>query len=145
MLLCNTQLCVQLYKNCNDNSANAFHSCACLQTSAFIYIYLLLFSLFFNFFGLNQSPHRGSADAKIKVPSAQNQELTNVLLIDPGAGQNTALHASPTARNFFLVLICPLPVHSPSFLFPNILLLMLYPWNKIGHLFMATSDLSKFP
>ena len=42
------------------------------------------------------------ADGKIKVPSVENSELTNLLTLKPGVGQNIATDASPTARNFFL-------------------------------------------
>ena len=48
-----------------------------------------------------------TADAEISVPSVENPELTNVLPLKPGVGQNIAVHASPTARNFFHVLILP--------------------------------------
>ena len=40
--------------------------------------------------------------AEIKVPSVENPKLSKVLSSKPGAGQNIAMHASPTARNFFL-------------------------------------------
>ena len=33
----------------------------------------------------------------------ENPDLTNVLLLRVGVGQNIAMHASPTAGNFFLV------------------------------------------
>ena len=55
----------------------------------------------------------GTAVAEIKVSSVESPELTNVLPLKPGGGQNIAKLASPTARNFFLVLISILPVHSP--------------------------------
>ena len=42
---------------------------------------------------------------KIKVPSVENPGLTDVLSLKLRAGQNTTAHASPTARNFVLVLI----------------------------------------
>ena len=63
----------------------------------------------------------GTADAKNKVPSVENPELTNVLPLKPGVGQNLAVHALSTARNFFLVLDnLYFPVHSSSF-FSNLL------------------------
>ena len=55
-------------------------------------------------------------DAEIKVPSVENPELTNVLPVKPGVGQNIAMHAYPTARIFFFVLIFTYTAHSPSFL-----------------------------
>ena len=58
---------------------------------------------------------QSETDAEMKVPSVENTELTHVLLLKPGVGQDIAIHASPTARNFVLVLIFTLPVHSPSF------------------------------
>ena len=51
----------------------------------------------------------------MKVPSAENSKLTNVLPLGPKEGENTAMHASPTARNSFLVLISTFPVHSHAF------------------------------
>ena len=38
-------------------------------------------------------------------------------LLKPGVGQNIAMHALPTARNFLLLLISTFPVHSPSIFF----------------------------
>ena len=58
-------------------------------------------------------------DAEIKVPSVENPELINVLLLGFGIGQNIAKLASPTAKNFFRVLISNFPVHSPYF-FPTL-------------------------
>ena len=59
----------------------------------------------------------GPEDTEIKVHSFENPEMTtfNVLSINSRVGQNIALHASPTARNVFLVLISTFPVHSLSF------------------------------
>ena len=77
-----------------------------------------------------------TAYAEIKIPSVENTELTNVLLLKSGLGQNIATHASPTTRNFLLVLISAIPVRWPSF-FPSPLLLNpthlfihVDPWNK---------------
>ena len=42
---------------------------------------------------------RGTAEAEIKVPSAENPELSAVLSVKPGGGQNIVLHVSPAARN----------------------------------------------
>ena len=56
-------------------------------------------------------PQWGTADAQIKVPSAENLELSCVLALKPGVGQNIAMHASPTARSFLLVLITNFPKH----------------------------------
>ena len=58
------------------------------------------------------------------LPAVENPELTNVFPLKPGVEQNIATHASPTASNFFFVLISTFPVHSPSFSsksFPNFL------------------------
>ena len=46
------------------------------------------------------------------VPSVENQELTNVHPLKPGVGQNIAMHASLTARIFFLVPISTFSVRS---------------------------------
>ena len=40
--------------------------------------------------------------------------ISKVLHLKPGAGQNIAMHASRTARDFFLELISIFLVHSPS-------------------------------
>ena len=57
----------------------------------------------------------GTADADIvKVSSVESPELTDVLPLKPGVGQNIALLASPTARNSFLVLISTFSAHTPS-------------------------------
>ena len=56
-------------------------------------------------------------DTEIKVSSTENPELTNVLPLKPGVGQNIATHESPTARNFFCLnfyFLVPL-----TFIFPN--------------------------
>ena len=47
-------------------------------------------------------PQWGATDAEIKVPSGENTEL-NVLHLKPGVGQYIAIHATLTARDFFLV------------------------------------------
>ena len=46
----------------------------------------------------------GGTDALIKVLSVENPEPTNVLPLKPGAGQNIATHAFPTASDLFLVV-----------------------------------------
>ena len=38
-------------------------------------------------------------DAEAMVPSVEKQEVTNVLPLKSGVGQNIASHASPTAWN----------------------------------------------
>ena len=56
---------------------------------------------------------QSETDAEMKVPSVENTEMTHVLLLNPGVGQDIAIHASPTARNLVLVLIFYLtsPIH----------------------------------
>ena len=44
----------------------------------------------------------GTADAEHKAPSAKNPALYHVLSLKLKVGQNMAMHASPTARHFFL-------------------------------------------
>ena len=63
-----------------------------------------------------KSPECGTADAEIKDASV-DQQSSKVLPIEPGVGQNISLHASPTARDFFLELISTFLVHSSSLLF----------------------------
>ena len=46
------------------------------------------------------APQWGAADAEIKVPSGENRG--NVLPLKPGVGQYIAIHATLTARDFFL-------------------------------------------
>ena len=36
----------------------------------------------------------------LRTPSVENPELTNVLPLKPGVGQNIVMHASPAATNF---------------------------------------------
>ena len=48
-----------------------------------------------------KTPQWGAADAEIKVPSGENTEL-KVLPLKPGVGQYIAIHATLTARDFFL-------------------------------------------
>ena len=47
--------------------------------------------------------------------SLENLVLFSRLTLKSGVGQNTTMHASPTARNFVLVLISTSPVHSTPF------------------------------
>ena len=54
---------------------------------------------------------------KLKSHLVRTQSL-NVLPLKPGVGQYIAIHATLTARDFFL-LISTLPVHSPAFC-PNL-------------------------
>ena len=61
----------------------------------------LLFSVFFFIF-LRWS----TTDADIKVPSVENPELTDILPLKTGVSHNITMHASLTARNFFLVQKC---------------------------------------
>ena len=52
---------------------------------------------------------------KVKCPlKKKKSELSKVLCLKPGAGQNTALHVLPTAMNS-VCLISAFPVHSTSF------------------------------
>ena len=55
-----------------------------------------------------------TADAEIKVPSAEDPELSKVLSFTPGLGQKIVLRASPTARNYAF-LIFAFSFHSTSF------------------------------
>ena len=88
----------------------------------------------------------GIADAEIKFPLLRNPELTNIHHLEPGVGQNIATRASPTATNFFLVLISTFPVRSPScfssesshsvltaLVLVNAVFRRLVPRNKTGH------------
>ena len=59
----------------------------------------------------------GTADTEIKVPSAQNPELSTVPSSMSTVDQNITLHASPTARYFYLSIFC-FP-GSFTFIFPK--------------------------
>ena len=50
-------------------------------------------------------PQWVTADPEIKVPSLENLELANVLPSRPGISYSIASLASPTARNFVIVLM----------------------------------------
>ena len=54
------------------------------------------------------TPQWGAADAEIKVPSdlVRTQSL-NVLPFKPGVGQYIAIHATLTARDFFVANFYP--------------------------------------
>ena len=56
---------------------------------------------------------------KLRCPLSCEPSATNVLPLKPGVGQNIAMHASPTTRNFFLVLISTFSVRLSSFLFKS--------------------------
>ena len=58
-------------------------------------------SYYKSFVILHVVPQWGTADAEIKAHSVESPELTNVLPLKPGVGQNIASDASPTARKFF--------------------------------------------
>ena len=87
-------------------------------------------------------PQWGAADAKIKVPSEENTDL-KVFRFKPGIGQYIAMHATLTARDFFLAnsypsgpFTCIFPKPLTSFL-PVLAVAntssCVGPHNKIGH------------
>ena len=53
---------------------------------------------------------------KLKTHLLMRTQSSKVLPVKPGIGQNIAIHASPTARDFFLELISTLNVCLPAFL-----------------------------
>ena len=55
-----------------------------------------------------------TADVEIRTSSAEDSELSKVLNLKPGAGQNTTFHASLTARHS-TILISAFSVYSTSF------------------------------
>ena len=55
---------------------------------------------------MNKTPLWEAADAEIKVPLDENTEL-KVLPLRPGVGQYIAMHATLTARDFFLTNFYP--------------------------------------
>ena len=60
-------------------------------------------------------PQWDTVDTEIKVFSVENSELRTALPLKPGVGENIAIRASCTARNFVFSLISIFPVHSSSF------------------------------
>ena len=56
--------------------------------------------------GVSVPPQRGAADADIKVPSVENTELKGSPL-KLGIGQGIVIHATLTARDFFLANFYP--------------------------------------
>ena len=52
------------------------------------------------------TPHWGAADAEIKVPSGENTELKRSPL-KPGVSQYIVIHATLTARDFFVAYFYP--------------------------------------
>ena len=91
---------------------------ACTETRIIIFFKQVIFFIFFKAGEvLQKNPCSGSnADAEIKVPLLRTQSCERFRL-KPGVGQNTALHTSPAAWNFLLVLISTLLVHSSTLLF----------------------------
>ena len=65
----------------------------------------------------------GTADAEIKIVPVENPKLKNVLSSCNARSwsEYIPIHALPTARNFFLVLISTFQGHSTSFI-PNLFL-----------------------
>ena len=54
-----------------------------------------------------KTPQWGAADAEIKVPSDERTQSLRVLPLIPGIGQYIAIHATLTAREFFLAYFYP--------------------------------------
>ena len=59
----------------------------------------------------NTYPQWGTVAAEIKVPSFKNPELTNVLPLKLGLGQNITTHTSPTARNLLSEFLASRSIH----------------------------------
>ena len=86
-------------------------------------------------------PQWGAADAEIKVPSGENTELKRSPF-KVGVGQYIAIHATLTARGFFLAYFYPYGPFTCIFqkTFPSFPVLAVAntgscvgPQNKIGH------------
>ena len=73
----------------------------------------------------------GTADEEIKALSIVNPKLTNILPLKLGVCQNMDMHASLTARNFFIVLFCTFPVH----------LSFVFSFSKSSHFFLTVLGL----
>ena len=61
----------------------------------------------------------GAADAEIKVPSGERTQSLNVLPLKPGVSQYIAIHATLTARDFFLGYFYPSGPFTGIFFFPK--------------------------
>ena len=96
----------------------------------------------FFFFGHSVTPQWGAADAEIKSHLMRTQSL-NILPLKPGVGQYIAIHATLTARDFFLAYFYTSGPFN-CFFFQNLsrfLLCWLWlthgscvgPQNKLGH------------
>ena len=66
---------------------------------------------------MHSAPPLSNRSGELRMQNLKSHLLRtqslNVLPLKPGVGQYVAIHATPTARNFFL--ISTLPVHSPAF------------------------------
>ena len=98
----------------------------------------------------------GTADAEIKDHLLGIQSST-VLPLKPGVGQNIAMHASATARDFFLANFCP-PVPVIFIFFQNLSRFCFFyvlvvadanscavPQNEIGHPALCQRRLMQVP
>lgn len=56
--------------------------------------------------------HWGIAVAEVKVSSAENPKLSNMLFLKPEGDQKIAMHVSPSARKSFLPIF---QVHAAAF------------------------------
>ena len=102
IIIITSVLCAVVSGLCTDNCPNDHEVSSCCPLSL---LYALSRSA--------NDPQWGTVDAEMKVPSVENPELMNVLPLKPGVGQNIAMYALLTARNFFHVLISTSHVHSP--------------------------------
>ena len=55
---------------------------------------------------LQKDPTEGTSDAETEVPSFDEPEQSKVLPFKLNVGQNTAMHASTTARKFLVSNVC---------------------------------------
>ena len=118
------------------HSAPVFHELVCPISVVLPQIFTNLTTLF-----SYPVPQWGAADAEIEIPLLKTQSL-KVLPLNPGVGQHIAMHATLTARDFFLANFY-LSAHSPAFFQNFSLVFPVLPvantgscvglQNKIGH------------
>ena len=80
----------------------------------------------------------GSAEAEIKVPSAENPDLFKFLSFQPGVDQNVDLQDSPTASNLFV-----LPLHLLYFFLTVLLTCHLYFWQNDQFFFLCATAVTR--
>ena len=88
---------LRIYSSCTISLSLSFSLSLSLSLSLYIYIYIHIYTT---------PRNRKLRTQKLKSQLVRTQSL-NVLPLKPGVGQNVAIHATLTARDFFRVYINP--------------------------------------